>query len=97
MNQKAARGTGGASKKRDTPEEEESTDSCNLGEDKEEEKETVGIPDICYRRHRRRLCKFFLPGVNFFQTEREKFTILLYNLTHWVQCNTVYNLSCHCV
>ena len=42
MNQKAARGTGGASKKRDTPEEEESTDSCNLGEDKEEKEETVG-------------------------------------------------------
>ena len=23
------------------------------------------IPDICYRRHRRRLCNFFLPGVCF--------------------------------
>ena len=27
--------------------------------------ERESIPDICYRRHRRRLCKFFLPGVNF--------------------------------
>ena len=42
MNQKAARGARGASKYRGTPEEEESTDSCNLGEDKEEEEETVG-------------------------------------------------------
>ena len=42
MNQKAARGTGGASKKRDTPEEEESTDSCNLCEDKEEDEESIG-------------------------------------------------------
>ena len=25
----------------------------------------VGIPDICYRRHGRRPCKFFLPGVKF--------------------------------
>ena len=42
MNQKAARGTGGASKKRYTPEEEESTDSCNLCEDKEEDEESIG-------------------------------------------------------
>ena len=43
------------------------------GEEKGEEKEEGEcIPHICHRRHRRRLCKFFLSGVIFFQIEREK-------------------------
>ena len=39
------------------------------------------IPHICHRRHRRRLCKFFLPGVIFSQIEREKlaFYCIVYN------------------
>ena len=55
---------------------------------KEEEKnkslskfDPVGIPHICHRHHRRCLCKFFLPGVIFFQIEREKlaFYCIVYN------------------
>ena len=40
-----------------------------------------GIPHICHRHHRRCLCKFFLPGVIFFQIEREKlaFYCIVYN------------------
>ena len=39
------------------------------------------IPHICHRHHRRCLCKFFLPGVIFFQIEREKlaFYCIVYN------------------
>ena len=46
------------------------------------------IPDICYRRHRRRLCKFFLPGVNFSRLNAKN---LLFNCIMW---HTVYNLAC---
>ena len=40
-----------------------------------------GIPHICHRHHRRCLCKIFLPGVIFFQIEREKlaFYYIVYN------------------
>ena len=39
------------------------------------------IPHICHRHHRRCLCKYFLPGVIFFQIEREKlaFYCIVYN------------------
>ena len=39
------------------------------------------IPHFCHRHHRRCLCKFFLPGVIFFQIEREKlaFYCIVYN------------------
>ena len=39
------------------------------------------IPHISHRHHRRCLCKFFLPGVIFFQIEREKlaFYCIVYN------------------
>ena len=41
----------------------------------------MAIPHICHRHHRRCLCKFFLPGVIFFQIEREKlvFYCIVYN------------------
>ena len=37
--------------------------------------DTRGIPHICHRHHRRCLCKYFLPGVIFFQIERQKLAL----------------------
>ena len=52
----------------------------------------LGIPHICHRRHRRRLCKFFLSGVIFFQIEREKlaFYCNMCNITQCMQCILVH-------
>ena len=49
------------------------------------------IPQNCYGRHGRCPCNFFLPGVIFSRLNAKKLTILQYNLTHCVQCNTMYN------
>ena len=58
------------------------------------------VPHICHRHHRRCLCKFFLPGVIFFQIEREKLafycTIIwdpLCNVTLCMQCIILYTDS----
>ena len=57
----------------------------------------IRIPHICHRRHRRRLCKFFLSGVIFFQIEREKlafYCIIIWeplcNITQCMQCIILY-------
>ena len=50
------------------------------------------IPHICHRRHRRRLCKFFLSGVIFFQFEREKLAFYCWFETLCVISHSV--LSC---
>ena len=40
---------------------------------------STSIPHICHRRHRRRLCKNFLPGVILFPDWTRKIGLLLYN------------------
>ena len=55
------------------------------------------IPHICHRHHRRCLCKFFLPGVIFFQIKRKKlafYCIIIWdplcNITQCMQCIILY-------
>ena len=55
------------------------------------------IPHICHKHHKRCLCKFFLPGVIFFQIEREKLVFYciiirypLCNITQCMQCIILY-------
>ena len=62
----------------------------------------LNIPHICHRRHRRRLCKFFLSGVIFFQIEREKsafYCIMIWdplcNITQCMQCIVLYLCNLH--